>query len=176
MPVSSFLQLITTALLSNEGPAFEVSNIQGDLRYYSPGEVVMFGQTQNGQLLLTTYAPCTIEFYLSPFCNGPECQAGMYGWINLGLESNCSCDCTTCTSPFYADWQFASGTPLPMIVNFDRGERIIYFSGKNMNMILQALNVDEDPFTYCRSDTNIDGVVDFSDLLQVINDWGITCE
>ncbi|MAW41861.1 MAG: hypothetical protein CMJ30_05555 [Phycisphaerae bacterium] len=28
----------------------------------------------------------------------------------------------------------------------------------------------------CASDTNRDSIVDFSDLLMVINDWGTTCE
>ncbi|MBL21608.1 MAG: hypothetical protein CMJ37_02010 [Phycisphaerae bacterium] len=28
----------------------------------------------------------------------------------------------------------------------------------------------------CASDTNRDSIVDFSDLLMVINDWGTTCD
>ena len=169
------LVLCATIFTSGDGPAFELNNIEAELLYYSPGEFASFGQAINDSFVLTTYVPCTIEFFVSPVCQGPECVNGMNGGVYLGQENQCSCDCTSCSSPFYADWTFRFG-PQSMVVEFDRGERLVRYAGVNMNMVLKDVYVDEDPFTYCRSDTNIDGVVDFSDLLQVINNWGTTCE
>jgi len=175
MMTSVCLVLCATIFTSGDGPAFELNNIEADLLYYKPGEFASFDSTANGTFVLTTFVPCTIEFFVSPFCYGPECVNGMIGGINLGLEDYCSCDCTSCGGPFYADWIFRYG-PSSMLVDFERGERPVNFTGVNMSMVLKNLYVDEDPFTYCRSDTNIDGVVDFADLLQVINNWGSTCE
>ena len=177
MMTSICLVLCATIFTSGDGPAFELNNIEADLLYYKPGEFASFDTTStstSGKFVLTTYVPCTIEFFVSPFCFGPECVNGMPGGVYLGYEPSCSCDCTTC-NPFYADWTFRFG-PSSMQVDFERGEREVSFFGVNMNMVLKDVYVDEDPFTYCRSDTNIDGVVDFADLLQVINNWGSTCD
>lgn len=72
-------------------------------------------------------------------------------------------------------WQDGDSTSTFEIISVDEPNVAGDFDGDG-DADLDDYNALGNSLGLCASDTNRDSIVDFSDLLMVINDWGTTCE
>ena len=155
---------------------------------YVPGET--FGATlrepQSGvafayDLLLNVPNTTTLKLLSAGSCFCPGNHSSSFGY--LWFADDCFFDYENCVyeetfelqpgsyeiSLRYAGYfsiSNAETTPEPVAGDFDGdGDADV----DDYNALGNSLGL-------CASDTNRDSIVDFSDLLMVINDWGTTCE
>ena len=155
---------------------------------YVPGETFGASLSEPGSgaiysydLLLDVTKTTTLKFLSAGTCNCPGVHNGEFGYFWRAddcyyFNDNCVYEEIIEITPdqYFIDLRYAGyfsisnaePTPEPVAGDFDGdGDADV----DDYNALGNSLGL-------CASDTNRDSIVDFSDLLMVINDWGTTCE
>ncbi|MEC8412449.1 MAG: hypothetical protein VXZ30_00280 [Planctomycetota bacterium] len=157
---------------------------------YVPGEtfVTSLSEPSSGaayryELLLEVTKTTTLKFLSAGSCDCPgqhfvDVDSGYFWRADDCYDDNENCvyeEIVEVTpGPYFIDLRYAGvfsisnaePTPEPVAGDFDGDGDL---DVDDYNSIGNSLGL-------CASDTNRDSIVDFSDLLMVINDWGTTCE